>query len=65
MEPKATRRTRLGESSEASGTRGGVRILHAVERSRFSPKAKEGKSRQCSWCGFAEGEEAPAECRSS
>jgi len=26
-----------------SGTRGAVRSLHAVERSRFSPKAKEGK----------------------
>ena len=42
-EPQATRRPRLGKSSEASGTRGGVRSWHAVERSRFLPQAKEGK----------------------
>ena len=42
-EPQATRRPRLGESSEASGTRGVVRSLHAVERSRLPPKAGAGK----------------------
>jgi multidrug efflux pump subunit AcrA (membrane-fusion protein) len=42
-EPQATRRPRLGKSSEASGTRGAERLLHAVERSRLSPKANEGK----------------------
>jgi len=42
-EPQATRRPRLGKSSEASGTRGVVRSLHAVERSRLPPQAGAGK----------------------
>jgi len=42
-EPQATRRPRLGKSSEASGTRGVARLLHAVERSRLPPQAGAGK----------------------
>ena len=43
MEPKATRRYRLGKSSEASGTRGTEHPFYAVERSRLSPQAGAGK----------------------
>jgi len=42
-EPQATRRPRLGKSSEASGTRGVVRSLHAVERSRLPPLVGAGR----------------------
>ena len=42
-EPQATRRPRLGKSSEASGTRGVVRLWYAVERSRLPPQAGAGK----------------------
>jgi peptidyl-dipeptidase A len=42
-EPKATRRHRLGKSSNASGTRGVVRLWDAVERSRLPPQAGAGK----------------------
>ena len=42
-EPQATRRPRLGESSAASGTRGVVRSLYAVERSRLPSQAGAGK----------------------
>ncbi len=42
-EPKATRRPRLGKSSEASGTRGVARSSNAVERSRLPPQAGAGK----------------------
>jgi hypothetical protein len=42
-EPQATRRPRLGKSSEASGTRGVERPLNAVERSRLPPQAGAGK----------------------
>jgi len=42
LKPQATRRPRLGETSEASGTRGGG-LFNAVERSRLSPQANEGK----------------------
>ena len=42
-EPQATRRPRLGKSSNASGTRGVVRLWHAVERSRLPPQAGAGK----------------------
>ena len=52
-EPKATRRPRLGKSSGASGTRGVVRTLHAVERSRLPPQAGAGKGD--SFYGFGTG----------
>ena len=42
-EPKATRLTRLGKSSAASGTRGVVRPLRAVERSRLPAQPGAGK----------------------
>jgi hypothetical protein len=37
---------RLGEPSNASGTRGAEHIDYSAECSRFSPQAKEGKCRQ-------------------
>jgi phosphoribosylformylglycinamidine synthase len=42
-EPQATRRSRLGKSSEASDTRGIARSSDAVERSRLPPQAGAGK----------------------
>ena len=50
-EPQATRRPRLGESSAASGTRGVVRSLYAVEGRR-----KRG-------CGFGAAKEAAERSR--
>ena len=43
LEPQATRRPRLGKSSNASGTRGAVRPLHAVEQSRLPAQPGAGK----------------------